>query len=92
MQRNILEYLEQTVQKYPEKTAFANETMGMTFSEVYRASRNIGSCLAEKGYAREPVVIYMKNTRIWSRRSGASYTAAVFMCLWMRRCRSSGLN
>ena len=34
MQRNILEYLEETVRKYPDKTAFANESMGMTFQEV----------------------------------------------------------
>lgn len=60
MQRNILEYLEETVRKYPDKTAFANESMGMTFREVYDASRNIGTCLLKKGYQKEPVVIYMK--------------------------------
>lgn len=60
MQRNILEYLEQTVQKFPDKIAFANENMGMTFSEVYQVSRSIGTCLAKKDYKREPVVIYMK--------------------------------
>ena len=49
MQRNILEYLEDTVQKYPEKTAFANEKMGMSFQEVYQVSRSIGSCLCERG-------------------------------------------
>lgn len=60
MQRNILEYLEHTVRKYPDKTAFANESYGMTFSEVYRTGRGIGSFLAKKGFTREPVVIYMK--------------------------------
>ena len=60
MKRNILEYLEDTVQKYPDKTAFANEKMGMSFQEVYQVSRSIGSCLYEKGYEREPVVIYMQ--------------------------------
>ena len=59
MQRNILEYLEDTVQKYPQKTAFANDKMGMTFQEVYQVSRSIGTCLHEKGYEKEPVVIYM---------------------------------
>ena len=49
MQRKILEYLEDTVSKYPEKTAFANDKMGMTFQEVYQGSRSIGSCLYEKG-------------------------------------------
>ena len=60
MQRNILEYLEHTVQKYPDKTAFANESEGMTFQEVYQTSRSIGTCLSRKGYGGEPVVIYMK--------------------------------
>lgn len=60
MQRNILEYLEETVRKYPDKTAFANESMGMTFQEVSDASRSIGTCLLKKGYQKEPVVIYMK--------------------------------
>lgn len=60
MQRNILEYLEETVRKYPDKTAFANESMGMTFQEVSDASRSIGICLLKKGYQKEPVVIYMK--------------------------------
>ena len=60
MQRNILEYLEQTAPRFPDKTAFANEQMGMTFQEVHQAARNIGTCLARKGYTKEPVVIYMK--------------------------------
>lgn len=60
MQRNILEYLESTVQKFPDKIAFANECMGMTFREVSEASRNIGTALLKKSYQKEPVVIYMK--------------------------------
>ncbi len=60
MQRNILEYMERTVERFPEKTAFADEETGMTFSEVYHAARSIGSCLISRGYGREPVVLYMK--------------------------------
>ena len=60
MQRNILEYLEHTVKRVPDKTAFANGEMGMSFQEVFDASRSIGTCLIEKGYAKEPIVIYMK--------------------------------
>lgn len=60
MQRNILEYLEHTVQKFPDKLAFANENMGMTFKEVFEASRSIGTGLSKRGYQREPVVLYMK--------------------------------
>lgn len=59
MQRNILEYLESTVQKFPDKTAFANENMGMTFQEVFQVSRSIGTFLAKEGIQKEPVVIFM---------------------------------
>ena len=52
MQRNILEYLEHTVKRVPDKTAFANGEMGMSFQEVFDASRSIGTCLIEKGYAK----------------------------------------
>ena len=60
MLRNVVEYLEETVQRFPDKVAFANESMGMTFREVYQGARSIGSGLLEKGYGREPVVIYMQ--------------------------------
>ena len=60
MQRNILEYLECTAGRFPDKIAFANEAMGMTFGEVSQVSRNIGTCLLKRGYQKEPVVIYMQ--------------------------------
>ena len=43
---NVLEYLENTVKRVPDKTAYANENMEMTFGEVYHDSRAIGSYLA----------------------------------------------
>ncbi|MCD7883073.1 MAG: amino acid adenylation domain-containing protein [Lachnospiraceae bacterium] len=59
MQRNILEYLENTVQRFPDKTAFASESVQMSFAEVSCAAKSIGTGLAQKGFAGEPVVIYM---------------------------------
>lgn len=59
MRRNILEYLEETAPKYPDKAAFANENMSMTFREVHESARRIGSALTRRGYTREPVVILM---------------------------------
>ena len=44
---NVLEYLENTVKRVPDKTAYANENMEMTFGEVYHDSRAIGSYLAK---------------------------------------------
>ncbi len=60
MQKNILEYLEDTAARYPDKTAFANENMGMSFSQVYEDARKIGTGLAERNLYHEPVIIFMK--------------------------------
>lgn len=59
-QTNVMEYLEQTVKRVPDKIAYANESEGLTFAEVYAHSRAIGSCLSGMGICNEPVVVFMK--------------------------------
>lgn len=56
---NVLEYMESTVPRLPDKVAFADEDSRLTFSEVYIRARGTGTALAERGYYREPVVVYM---------------------------------
>ncbi len=58
-QKNVLEYLEATVQRVPDKTAFANETCALTFGELYTACRAIGTALCERGLTRLPIVVFM---------------------------------
>ncbi len=60
MQRNVLEYLEQTWRGCPDKTAFSNGTDGVTFAEVSGNARRIGTFLAKRGFAAEPVVVFME--------------------------------
>ena len=60
MQTNVLEYLEQTVIRVPEKVAFANEEMGLTFRQVYDQARAVGSFLHAEGFYKQPVVVFMK--------------------------------
>ena len=43
MQNNVLDYLDETVLRVPEKLAFSNGTEGMTFAEVNRDSRAVGT-------------------------------------------------
>ncbi len=59
MQNNLLDYLDETVLRVPDKLAFSNGTEGMTFSQVDRDSRAIGSWLYKKGIYRRPVVVFM---------------------------------
>ena len=60
MLTNVLEYLENTVPRLPDKVAFANEEMGLTFSEVYSQARAIGTHLHNEGFYKKPVVVFMK--------------------------------
>ncbi len=59
MQRNVMEYLEQIIDIVPDKTAYANAEMGYTFRQVYDYSRAIGTYLGKKGFAKEPIVVFM---------------------------------
>ena len=59
MQTNILEYLEKTAPQYPDKVAYSDGSFDMSFDELYRASRAVGSSLIERGYKRAPVAILM---------------------------------
>ena len=58
-QKNVLEYLEATVGRVPDKTAFADDDGALTFAEVSHHARAIGTVLAEKGLTGEPVVVFM---------------------------------
>ena len=60
MQTNVLEYLEKTVVRLPEKVAFANEVEGLTFKQVYDQARAVGSFLHSKNFYNKPVVVFMK--------------------------------
>ena len=60
MQTNILEYLEHTVVRVPDKVAFSNEETGLTFRQVYDQARAIGTFLNREGFYKQPVVVFMK--------------------------------
>ena len=46
MQTNVLEYLEQTLPRVPDKVAFADDQMQLTFAQVSRNARAVGSALS----------------------------------------------
>jgi D-alanine--poly(phosphoribitol) ligase subunit 1 len=59
MQYNVLEYLETTVKRVPDKLAYANEQTGFSFKEVYNQARAIGTFLYQQSINKEPVVVFM---------------------------------
>lgn len=59
MQNNVLDYLENTVKRVPNKIAYANDQTGITFEEVYNQGRAIGTFLHKQGIYKQPVVVFM---------------------------------
>ena len=60
MQRNILEYLEHTVCRVPEKIALSAEDGELTFREVQNQARSIGTKMIRGGNYKQPIVVFMK--------------------------------
>ena len=59
MQRNILEYLEKTAPRLPDKIAYSDGSYDMRFSELFHAAKATGSALLRRGYRGEAVAILM---------------------------------
>lgn len=60
MLTNILQYLENTVSRVPDKIAFSDGESALTFRELYESARRVGTFLLEKGMHREGVAVFMK--------------------------------
>jgi len=61
-QTNVLEYLEHTAARVPDKIAYMSESSAMRFADVYAQSRAVGSALLSKGFSHEPVVVFMQKS------------------------------
>ena len=59
MQNNVLDYLNDTVLKKPDKIAFSDGTDSLSFLEVYSQSRAVGTWLYKKDIYKKPVVVFM---------------------------------
>ena len=57
MKTSILEYLEESARKYPDKTAFADEHTSCTFKELEQTARRTGTALAKHFTPRNPVFL-----------------------------------
>lgn len=82
MQVNILEYLEATAPRVPDKPAFSNGPESMTFHQVYEQAQAVGSGLLALGAAKEPVVVYMeRHPRMVTAFFGAVYAGCFYVPL-----------
>ena len=62
MKTSILEYLEESARKYPDKTAFADEHTSCTFKELEQTARRTGTALAKHFTPRNPVPVFMEKS------------------------------
>ena len=59
MQINILDYLEASARRNPEKTAIIEEEKSINYADFQRDARRIGSGLIAMGAHRTPVIVFM---------------------------------
>lgn len=57
MDITVLDWLERTVQRIPEKTAFMDENGSVSFAELYRTAQSVGSGLLDHVKPGNPVVV-----------------------------------
>lgn len=56
---NILDMLENSAQKFPERLAFGDDKKDITFSDLVRKSKAVGTLLADEIEIADPVAFYM---------------------------------
>ncbi len=66
VQRNVLEYLENTVKEYPNKMAYTDETEELTFGDFRKRAMQVATAIHQKTDAmKEPIAVFV-NRRVQS--------------------------
>ena len=82
MRTNILQYLEETVTRVPDKISFSDGRDSVTFLELYRGARAIGSYLCERGFrGRGIAVLIDKHPNALVTFLGAIYAGCYYVAL-----------
>lgn len=59
---NILEYLERSASRYPDKIAFADQNSAITYAQLVERSKRIGTALAKRFAPRTPIPVFMEKS------------------------------
>ncbi|MBR2779295.1 MAG: amino acid adenylation domain-containing protein [Firmicutes bacterium] len=63
MTRSVVEYLERSAARFPDKTAVDDGSTALTYRQLRSGARRIGAALAERVQAvREPVAVFLDKT------------------------------
>ena len=63
LQKNVLEYLEASASRVPDKVAFSDETEAFTFAQLQSAARSMGTALAQRSARKNAPVVVLVNHR-----------------------------
>lgn len=83
--KSVLELLEKTEKKYPNKFAFGDDVSDITFSDLVLGAKSVGSYLSEKIEACSPVVFCLeKSNKAIMGMLGAIYARGFYSLLDVR--------
>lgn len=60
--KNILEFIENSAKKFPNKTAFSDEANSITYTELLNMSKAIGTTLAKFNTKNKPIAVLLDKT------------------------------
>ena len=67
---NLLEYLERSAARTPDKLAFLGEDRGFTFGQLLAFARSAGTAVARRtGSVNRPVAVFTDRTAVTDRKS-----------------------
>lgn len=82
MQKNVIEYLWQTVERFPNKLAVDDTKVQVTFSELQNSACSIAAGIKETGLKNMPVAVYIpKSTRMVQAFAGVSLSCNFYIPL-----------
>lgn len=75
MIRIVSDYLDQTVEKYPDKVAFIDERRCITFSELQKDAHHIATKLIDAKLFKQPILVYLdKSVEVIAAFEGITYS------------------
>ena len=84
--RSIIEWLQATAERTPEKVAVCDETDSLTFAQLHQAARVFGLWVAQRQEARVPVALFMeKSPRCLAAMMGAAYARCPYSVIDVRQ-------
>ena len=86
MVKNVLEWLENSCRKYPDKIAFGDDHGDISFRELYEGSRKCGTFFTQYIKITEPVVFYLEKSNLAIRGMfGAVYAGGFYSLIDTRQ-------